>query len=90
MCFCPDSHHFPLFCTILSSTLIAHSNLGSGAVALAHLDGSGTDEAVCTMVQRVQELALGYPEGRIELQLIGGFSDPRHYSDEIFYNVMSK
>lgn len=42
------------------------------------------------MVQRVQELALGYPEGRIELQLIGGFSDPRHYSDEIFYNVMSK
>lgn len=63
---------------------------GSGAVALAHLDGSGTDEAVCTMVQRVQELALGYPEGRIELQLIGGFSDPRHYSDEIFYNVMSK
>lgn len=63
---------------------------GSGAVAMAHLDGSGTDEAVCTMVQRVQELALGYPEGRIELQLIGGFSDPRHYSDEIFYNVMSE
>lgn len=42
------------------------------------------------MVQRVQELALGYPEGRIELQLIGGFSDSRHYSDELFYNVMSK
>jgi hypothetical protein len=63
---------------------------GSGAVALAHLDGSGTDEAVCTMVQRVQELALGYPEGRIELQLIGGFSDARHYSEELFYNVMSE
>jgi protein N-terminal asparagine amidohydrolase len=53
------------------------------------LDGSGTDEAVCTMVQRVQELALGYPEGRIELQLIGGFSDARHYSEELFYNVMT-
>lgn len=64
--------------------------LGSGAVALAYLDGSGTDEAVCSMVQRVQELALGYPEGRIELQLIGGFSDPSRYSEELFYNIMSK
>ncbi|CAG9855640.1 unnamed protein product [Phyllotreta striolata] len=67
--------------------VVRHS--GSGAVAMAHLDGSGTDEAVCTMVQRVQELALGYPEGRIELQLIGGFNDPRHYSDEIFFNVIN-
>lgn len=64
--------------------------LGSGAVALAHLDGSETDEAVCTMVQRVQELALGYPEGRIELQLVGGFSDAHRYSEELFYNIMSE
>lgn len=42
------------------------------------------------MVQRVQELALGYPEGRIELQLVGGYSDPHHYSEELFYNIMSK
>lgn len=65
-------------------------SLGSGAVALAHLDGSATDEAICTMVQRVQELALGYPEGRIELQLVGGFSDAHHYSEELFYNIMCK
>lgn len=58
-------------------------------MALAHLDGCGTDEAVCTMVQRVQELALGYPEGRIELQVIGGFTDTHHYSEQLFYNVMS-
>lgn len=63
---------------------------GSGAVALAHLDGSEMDEAVCTMIQRVQELALGYPEGRIELQLVGGFTDAHHYSEELFYNIMSK
>lgn len=37
--------------------VVRHS--GSGAVALAHLDGCGTDEAVCTMVQRVHELAIG-------------------------------
>ncbi|XP_049818870.1 protein N-terminal asparagine amidohydrolase isoform X1 [Aethina tumida] len=67
--------------------VVRHS--GSGAVALAHLDGCGTDEAVCTMVQRVHELAIGYPEGRIELQLVGGFSDARNYSEELFFNVMN-
>ncbi|KAF4522941.1 hypothetical protein B566_EDAN012636 [Ephemera danica] len=48
----------------------ATAALCSGAVGMAHLDGSGVDECVLTMVQRVQELSLGYPEGRLELQLI--------------------
>ncbi|XP_044735791.1 protein N-terminal asparagine amidohydrolase [Chrysoperla carnea] len=68
-------------------TVVRHS--GSGAVALAHFDGVGVDEAVTTMVARVQELAMGYAEGRIELQLVGGYSDPNHYSEELFYNIMS-
>lgn len=44
------------------------------------------------MVARVQELALGYPEGRIELQLIGGYKDPtgRGYAEDLFYNIMRK
>ncbi|TMW42308.1 hypothetical protein DOY81_012612 [Sarcophaga bullata] len=66
--------------------VVRHS--GSGAVALAHFDGTGIDEAVCTMVARVQELALGYPEGRIELQLIGGYRDPQSYGEEVFFNIM--
>ena len=40
------------------------------------------------MVSRVQELALGYPEGRIELQLIGGFRDPQGYAEDLFSNIM--
>lgn len=64
------------------------ASLGSGAVSLAHLDGSGTDDAAAQMVQRVSELALGFPEGRLELQLIGGYSDPRNYSEELFYNIL--
>ncbi|KAG5877396.1 hypothetical protein JTB14_037018 [Gonioctena quinquepunctata] len=40
------------------------------------------------MIQRVQDLALGYPEGRMELQLVGGYSDARHISEELFYNIM--
>ncbi|XP_060535049.1 protein N-terminal asparagine amidohydrolase [Cylas formicarius] len=67
--------------------VVRHS--GSGATSLAHLDGSGTDEAVCTMIQKVQELALGYPEGRIELQLVGGFTDPHSYSEDLFFNIMN-
>lgn len=62
--------------------------IGSGAVALAHLDGAGTEDAATAMVQRVTELALGYPEGRVELQLVGGYSDPRNYSEELFYNIL--
>lgn len=55
---------------------------------MAHLDGYGTDEAVTTMVTRVQEISLGYPEGRIELQLIGGFRDQQGYSEDLFSNIM--
>jgi hypothetical protein len=36
----------------------------------------------------VNELALGYPEGRIELQLIGGFRDQQGYAEDLFSNIM--
>ncbi|TGZ47873.1 Uncharacterized protein DBV15_11707 [Temnothorax longispinosus] len=67
--------------------VVRHS--GSGAAALAHLDGSGTEDAAAGIIQKVTELALGYPEGRLELQLVGGYSDPRNYSEELFYNILS-
>lgn len=41
-------------------------------------------------VSRVNELALGYPEGRIELQLIGGFRDQQGYAEDLFSNIMRK
>ena len=66
--------------------VVRHS--GSGAVALAHFDGMGVNEAVCTMVVRVQELSLGYPDGRLELHLIGGYGDRRGYAEDIFYGIM--
>lgn len=57
---------------------------------MAHLDGSGTQEAAMQMIHRVSELALGFPEGRLELQLIGGYADPRSYSEQLFYNILCK
>lgn len=76
---------------VVRAANVASSNVGfsgSGAAALAHLDGSGTEDAAAAMIQRVTELALGYPEGRLELQLVGGYSDPRNYSEELFYNIL--
>lgn len=83
------------FCVESSSQLYVHFYfhffyVGSGAVALAHLDGNGTDDAVSTMVHRVQNLGFGY-DGRIELQLIGGYRDqPGGYAEDLFYNIMRK
>ncbi|VVC98064.1 unnamed protein product [Leptidea sinapis] len=71
-----------------SCIIVVVKHSGSGAVALAHLDGSGTADAAAAMVARVQQLAAGYPEGRLELQLVGGFTDPHRYSDELFANIM--
>lgn len=66
--------------------IVVLRHTGSGAVAMAHFDGSGTDEGVINMVHRVQELA--YTEGRFELQIVGGFSDSRNYSEELFNGLM--
>lgn len=71
-----------------SCIIVVVRQSGSGAVALAHLDGTGTDEACTTMISRVQELSMGYPEGRIELQLIGGFRDQKGYAEDLFSNIM--
>jgi len=55
----------------------------SGAVALGHFDGSSVDDGISGMIGRVQELSLGYPESRLELSLVGSYSDPRGYSEEL-------
>lgn len=62
---------------------------GSGAVGLAHLDGSCTDDCVINMVLKVQEFSLGV-QGRLELHLIGGFSDVQNYSEDLFFAIMRK
>lgn len=72
--------------TTCIALVLRHS--GSGAVGLAHLDGAGTEDAIVALIQRVQELSVGYAEGRLELQLMGGVSDNHNYSEELFYNIL--
>lgn len=64
--------------------------LGSGAVGFAHLDGSCTEECVINMVHRIQELSMGFPDGRLEMSLIGGFTHVLRYSEQVFYSLMGK
>lgn len=64
------------------------SFLGSGAVGFAHLDGSCTEECVVNMVHRIQELSMGFPDSRLEMSLIGGFSHVLRYSEQVFYSLM--
>ncbi|CAG0884174.1 unnamed protein product [Darwinula stevensoni] len=67
--------------TTCHMAVLRHS--GSGAVGLTHFNGSWLDEGAAALVQRVQELSLGYPEGRLELHLVGGFHDSRGISEDI-------
>ncbi|KAH8036844.1 hypothetical protein HPB51_006113 [Rhipicephalus microplus] len=67
--------------TTCTMAIIRHT--GSGAVSLAHFDGSGLEQGVASMVRRVQELSLPIPEGRFEVYLVGGFLDRRGYSESL-------
>jgi protein N-terminal asparagine amidohydrolase len=40
------------------------------------------------MISKIQELSMGYPEGRIELQLIGGYRDTQSYGEDLFFKIM--
>jgi len=55
------------------------------------MDGAGAEEGVNSLIQRLQELATGYPDGRIELSIVGGYMNAhRNYSEELFNCIMCK
>lgn len=75
---------------VTTCIIVVLRHTGSGAVGMSHMDGAGTEEGVQIMIQRVQELAIGYPDGRLELQIIGGFTGSgRNYSEELFSSIMN-
>jgi len=75
---------------IFTTTNPSGAAAGSGAVGFAHLDGSCTEECVINMVHRIQELSMGFPDGRLEMSLIGGFQHVLRYSEQVFYSLMGK
>lgn len=41
------------------------------------------------MIHKVQTLSAGV-QGRLELHMVGGFSDVRNYSEDLFFSIMRK
>lgn len=73
-------------CVTCVIVVIRHT--GSGAVCLAHLDGADQENGVSQLISRVQEVSLGYPSGRLELHLLGGFMDSRDYSEHLVIHIL--
>ena len=60
---------------VTTNLLIIIRHTGSGTLGLAQVDGV-CEEGLTTYIQRVTSLSYGY-EGRIELHLLGAFSDSK-------------
>ena len=62
---------------------------GSGALGLTQIDRYFNDDSLTTMIQRIQSLSYHY-EGRLQLHLIGGFSDNRRISHNLSIALLRK
>lgn len=55
---------------------------------MAHVDGADQEGGITPLISRIQEVSLGYPNGRLELHLIGGFMDHRGYSERLISSLL--
>ncbi|XP_041789520.1 protein N-terminal asparagine amidohydrolase [Chelmon rostratus] len=69
--------------------LVVLRHTGSGAVCLAHCDGSSTWSEVPLLVKAVTSLSNGSKEGRLELHLVGGFNDESKTSHKLSLNILA-
>uniref|UniRef100_A0A3Q3WL84 Uncharacterized protein n=1 Tax=Mola mola TaxID=94237 RepID=A0A3Q3WL84_MOLML len=69
--------------------LVVLRHTGSGAVCLAHCDGSSTWTEVPLLVKAVTSLITDNKEGRLELHLVGGFNDDSKTSHKLSLNLLA-
>lgn len=71
--------------------IVSLRHTGSRAVALSHLDGSNTNEAIASMVMSIQAMTNPKDDqlGKLELTLIGGYLDERGTSKELTCEVIA-
>ncbi|KAI3352825.1 hypothetical protein L3Q82_019403 [Scortum barcoo] len=69
--------------------LVVLRHTGSGAVCLAHCDGSSTLSEVPLLVKAVMALSNVSKEGRLELHLVGGFNDESKTSHKLSLNILA-
>ena len=66
--------------------VIRHS--GSGVTSLGHFDGCQTRRAIKDMISEIKQASVGGPEGKMEVHLVGGFSDSRTLSWQLSKEVL--
>lgn len=69
--------------------LVVLRHTGSGAVCVAHLDGSSTWAEVQLIIKAVMSLSHHSKDGRLELHLVGGFNDDSKTSDNLSLNILA-
>ncbi|CAL8388593.1 unnamed protein product [Arctogadus glacialis] len=69
--------------------LVVVRHTGSGAVCLAHCDGSSTWSEVPLIVRAVTSLSHRSTEGRLELHLVGGFNDESKTSQKLSLSLLA-
>uniref|UniRef100_A0A1A7YJQ6 N-terminal asparagine amidase n=1 Tax=Iconisemion striatum TaxID=60296 RepID=A0A1A7YJQ6_9TELE len=69
--------------------LVVLRHTGSGAVCLAHCDGSRTWSEVQLIVKAVASLSNVCKDGRFELHLVGGFNDDAKTSHKLSLSVLA-
>ncbi|XP_068177784.1 protein N-terminal asparagine amidohydrolase isoform X2 [Antennarius striatus] len=68
--------------------LVVLRHTGSGAVCLAHCDGSDTWSEIPLFVEAVSSLSQNCEPGRLELHLVGGFNDDSKTSHKLSLNIL--
>ncbi|KAK7913559.1 hypothetical protein WMY93_013770 [Mugilogobius chulae] len=68
--------------------IVALRHTGSGAVCVAHLDGSNTWAEVLRILKAVLSLSQHCKDGRLELHLVGGFKDDAKTSEKLSVNIL--
>ncbi|XP_041838559.1 protein N-terminal asparagine amidohydrolase isoform X2 [Melanotaenia boesemani] len=69
--------------------LVVLRHTGSGAVCLAHCDGSDTWSEVSMFMTAVASLSSTCEDGRFELHLVGGFNDESKTSHKLSLNILA-
>lgn len=84
-----------------TSVMAVLRHTGSGAVGLAHFDKCSHDEClsgvhICShddgvmhLISRINELSMGYTEGRLELCVVGGFQDARAICEKVTLSLLN-
>ncbi|CAD5123366.1 DgyrCDS11723 [Dimorphilus gyrociliatus] len=61
---------------------------GSGITGFSHLDGNSTKKIINILISSVSNLSKGYPDGRLECYIVGGFLDGTNSSANLSMSII--